>query len=117
MAKKQPPPDFRAVRRKLDPEVFMNGEELDVDPTDVVDEATWSGITHLADDVAMRVSDHNGVRLELLYSLWGDWITAIGDPDDERDELYDCMLDAASAFQCSNFLFLHGFYRAAIAEL
>jgi hypothetical protein len=117
MVQKLLPFDFRAVRRKLDPEVFMNSEGMDVDPTDLVDEETWSGITHLPDDVAIRVSDHNGIRLALLYSLWGDWITAIGDPDDEHDELYDCMLDATSTFQCANFLFLHGFYRAALAEL
>jgi hypothetical protein len=46
---------------------------MDIDPTDLVDEETWSGITHLADDVAIRTSDHNGLRLALLYSLWGDW--------------------------------------------
>jgi hypothetical protein len=109
MANELPHSDFRAVRRKLDPEAFAISEGMDVDPTDLVDEKTWSGITHLPDDVALRVSDHNGIRLALLYSLWGDWITAIGDPD--------CMLDATSAFQCANFLFLHGFYRSAIAEL
>jgi hypothetical protein len=117
MAKKQPPLDFRGVRRKLPPEVFAIGEGVDVDPTDLVDEKTCAGIIHLPDDVAIRVPDHNGTRLELLYTLWGDWITAIGDPDDEHDELYGCMLDATSALQCTNFLFLHGFYRSAIAEL
>jgi hypothetical protein len=27
------------------------------------------------------------------------------------------MLDAGDAFQCTNFLFLHGYYRAAMGEL
>ena len=116
MAKKLPLSDFRALRRKLEPEVFMNSEGMDVDPTDLVDEKTWFGITHLPDDVAIRVSDHNGLRLALLYSLWGDWLTAIGDPD-KPDELYGCMLDAADALQCTTFLFLHGYFRAAMAEL
>jgi len=84
--------------------------------TRIVDEETWAGITHLPDDVAIRISDHNGHRLELLYSLWGDWITATGDPN-KTDELFSCMLDAGDAFQCANFLFLHGYYRAAMAEL
>jgi len=62
------------------------------------------------------MSDHNGHRLALLHSLWGDWITATGDPENP-DELFSCMLDAGDAFQCANFLFLHGYYRAAMAEL
>ncbi|HEY3836111.1 MAG TPA: hypothetical protein VGL72_06050 [Bryobacteraceae bacterium] len=69
---------------------------------------------HLPEDVSIRISDHNGTRLKLLYSLWGDWITAIGD---RPDEIYNCMLDAADCFQCANFNFLHGYYRAAMAEL
>jgi hypothetical protein len=52
----------------------------------------------------------------LLYSLWSDWVVATGDPE-KPDELFNCMLDAADAFQCTNFLFLHGYYRAALAEL
>lgn len=116
MAQKLPLSDFRTARRKLGPEVFANSEGMDVDPTDLVDEYTWRGITHLPDDVAIRVSDHHGIRLGLLYSLWGDWLTAIGDPD-TPDELYACMCDAADAFQCTNFLFLHGYFRAAMAEL
>ena len=115
MAKNLPLSDFRGVRRKLEPHVFLEGGE-DVAPTDLVDEETWSGITHLPDDVAIRISDHNGLRLALLYRLWGDWITATGDPD-QPDELFGCMVDATSSFQCTNFLFLHGFYRAAMAEL
>jgi hypothetical protein len=116
MSKKLPPSDFRAVRYKLEPHEFAVSEGQDVAPTDLVDEETWDGIMHLPDDVAIRISDHNGHRLELLYSLWGDWITATGDPE-KTDELFNCMLDAGDAFQCANFLFLHGYYRAAIAEL
>jgi hypothetical protein len=54
--------------------------------------------------------------LALLYSLWSDWIEAIGNPE-EPDELFGCMVDAGDAFQCTNFLLLHGYYRAAMAEL
>ena len=82
MAKKLPLTDFRAVRHKLGPEIFANSEGMDVAPTDLVDKATWLGITHLPDDVAIRVSDHNGPRLRLLYGLWGDWLAAIGDDPD-----------------------------------
>jgi hypothetical protein len=108
--------DFRAVRHKLEPHEFAISEGEDVQPTDLIDEETWAGITHLPDDVAIRTSDHNGDRLALLHSLWGDWITATGDPEN-ADELFSCMLDAGDAFQCANFLFLHGYYRATMAEL
>jgi hypothetical protein len=53
----------------------------------LIDEETWNGTTHLPDDMAIRTSDHNGVRLVLLHSLWGDWITATGDPE-KPDELF-----------------------------
>lgn len=116
MAKKLPLSDFRAVRHKLEPHEFALSEGQDIAPTNLIDEETWAGLTHLPDDVAIRISDHNGHRLALLYSLWGDWITATGDPE-KPDELFSCMLDAGDAFQCTNFLFLHGYYRAAMAEL
>jgi hypothetical protein len=71
MSKKLPLSDFRAVRHKLEPHEFAISEGQDIEPTHLVAEATWAGITHLPDDVAIRISDHNGHRLELLYSLWG----------------------------------------------
>jgi hypothetical protein len=67
----------------------------------------------LPDDVSIRISDHNGARLKLLLSLWSDWVTAVGDPD-RPDEMFPCMLDAADCFQCANFNFLHGYYRASL---
>ena len=115
MTIKLPLSDFRAVRHRLEPHEFaIDGE--DVLPTNPIDEETWAGITHLPDDVAIRVSDQNGHRLKLLYILWGDWIETTGNPD-QPDELFNCMLDAADAFQCVHFLLLHGYYRAALAEL
>jgi hypothetical protein len=116
MVQKLPLSDFRAVRHKLEPHDFALWEGSDAAPTHLIDEETWAGITHLPDDVAIRTSDHNGHRLALLNSLWGDWITATGDPE-KQDELFSCMLDAGDAFQCTNFLFLHGYYRAVMAEL
>jgi hypothetical protein len=116
MTRKLPLADFRAVRHKLEPHEFAISEGQDFAPTDLVDEATWACIIHLPDDVAIRISDHNGLRLALLYSLWGDWVTATGDPENP-DELFSGMLDAGDALQCANFLFLHGYYRAAMAEL
>jgi len=116
MAKKLALSDFRAVRYKLEAHEFAISERQDIAPTDLIDEEVWHGITRLPDDVAIRTSDHQGSRLALLYILWRDWITAIGDVD-KPDELFHCLAEAADAFQCVNFLFLHGFYRAAVSEL
>src|SRR5262249_20626701 len=52
----------------------------------------------------------------LMYQLWSDWAHTIGDPD-KPDEIFNCLLDTADCFQCTNFNLLHGFYRAALAEL
>ena len=52
MTKKLPLSDFRAVRHKLEPHQFALSEGQDIAPTHLVDEETWSGITHLPDDVA-----------------------------------------------------------------
>jgi hypothetical protein len=117
MSKKLPLSDFRAVRSMLEPREFAISEGRDVKPSDLIEQSVWDGIMHLPEDVSIRTSDHNGTRFRLLHSLWSDWITAIGDDPDKPDEMYNCMLDAADCFQCANFNFLHGYYRAAIAEL
>jgi len=116
MTKKLPLSDFRAVRHMLEPHEFALSDGPDIEPTNPIDQETWAGIVHLPDDVAIRTSDHNGHKLKLLYALWGDWVVATGDPENP-DELFSCMLDACDALQCTNFLLLHGYYRAAMAEL
>lgn len=116
MAKKLPLTDFRAVRSKLEPHEFAISAGQDVPPSSLIGQEVWDGIMHLPEDVSIRISDHNGTRFELLYSLWGDWIHAIGDPD-KPDEIYNCMLDAGDALQGAHFNFLHGYYRVALAEL
>src|ERR1700679_3580435 len=109
------PDDFRVTRSMLPPEAFAISDGMDIPPTDLVPEEVWDGIMHLPDDVALRISGHDGLRLRLLYSLWGDWVEAIG--LERNDEIFDAMLDAAGCLQSSNFNFLHGFYRTALADL
>ncbi len=116
MAKKLPLSDFRALRWKLEPHEFAISEGQDATPSDLIESKVWNGIVRLPEDVSIRISDHNGTRLKLLYSLWCDWIEAVGDPDDP-DEIFNCMLDATDCLQCANFNFIHGFYRGALAEL
>ena len=102
MTKKLSISDFRAVRHRLEPHEFAISEGQDAEPTDLIEDEIWAGIMHLPEDVSIRISDHNGTRLKLLYSLWSDWITATGNPD-EPDELFNCMLDAADAFRAPIF--------------
>lgn len=117
MPKELPLADFRAVRSKLEPDDFaLSDGEDDPAPSDLIEKDVWQGMIHLPADVSIRISDHHGTRLKLLYSLWGDWVEAVGEPD-KPDEIFNCMLDAADCFQCANFNLLHGFYRAALAEL
>lgn len=109
--------DFRAVRHVLEPRDFALGNDGDDPrPSDLIASEIWAGIMNLPDDVAIRVSDQNGTRLLLLYSLWSDWIEAAGDPN-HQDELFGCMLDANDCFQCVTFDLLHGFYRSSISNL
>jgi len=96
-------------------EAFAISEGMDIPPTDLVSKATWDGIMHLPDDVSLRISAHDGIRLELLYSLWGGWVEAIG--LEQTDEIFNSMLDAGVCFQSAAFNFLSGFYRTAIADL
>jgi hypothetical protein len=116
MTKELPLTDFRAVRSKLEPDAFLISAGQDVPPSDLVDPDIWDGIMHLPEDVSIRISDHNGLRLQLMYQLWGDWLEAIGDPD-KPDEMFNSLLEAADCFQGATFNFLHGFYRTALAEL
>jgi hypothetical protein len=106
--------DFRATRTLLPDEAFALVSGLTPDPTDLVPDDIWSGIMHLPDDVAIRTSDHHGSQLGTLYSLWGDWLEALGD---QHDELFARMLDAADCFQASTFESLHGYYRSALSNL
>jgi hypothetical protein len=54
MTRKLPLSDFRAVRHMLEPHEFgLSDEGEDTAPTDLIDEQTWAGLTHLPDDVAI----------------------------------------------------------------
>ncbi|MDE2284469.1 MAG: hypothetical protein KGK33_07630, partial [Hyphomicrobiales bacterium] len=69
MSKKLALSDFRALRCKLEPHEFAISEGQDVPPSDLVEPNVWEGIIHLPEDVSIRISDHNGARLKLLYGL------------------------------------------------
>jgi hypothetical protein len=109
-----PASDFRAVRHVLDADDYALGGESPP-PSDQVEPALWHNIMDLPDDVAIRISDHNGTRLRMLYVLESDWVFAVGDLE-KPDDLFECMRDAADCFACANFDLLHGFYRSAIAN-
>jgi hypothetical protein len=113
MAKHTSSKDFRASRGLLPDEAFALVSGKRPGPTNLVSEKVWSGIMHLPDDVALTTSNHHGSQLATLYTLWGDWIEAIGN---DQDELFAGMLDAADCFQASTFDSLHGYYRSALSN-
>jgi hypothetical protein len=100
----------------LPDEVFLLPNGSRPGPTDLVAEDIWHHIVYLPDDATLTTSNHHGSQLAALHSLWGGWLHAIGD-DDDHDELFTCMLDAAACFQASTFDSLHGYYRSAITNL
>jgi hypothetical protein len=114
MTKRRRSGDFRTARALLPDEVFLLENGPRPGPTDLVSEDVWNGIMHLPDDVALTTSNHHGAELAALRTLWGGWIEAIGD---EQDELFSGMLDATDCFQASAFDSLHGFYRSALSNL
>jgi hypothetical protein len=114
MPKPPSPKDFRCHRELLPDEAFALVSGKRPGPTDLVEERTWQGIMQLPDDVALTTSNHHGKQLATLYALWGNWIEAIGE---DQDELHGGMLDAADCLQASTFDSLHGYYRSAVANL
>jgi hypothetical protein len=114
MAKPNRSTDFRAKRASLPDDVFLLVSGKRPGPTDLVTEDVWAGIMHLPDDVSLSTSNHHGSQLATLYSLWRDWIEAIGN---EQDELFTSMLDGGDCFQASTFDSLHGYYRSALSNL
>ena len=115
VSKKLPLKDFRARRSRLEPHEFPTGEGQAPAP-DVVDPSVWGAIMHVPEDLSVRISDHNGHRLELLHALSSDWLKMAGDSG-TPDEIQACLIDAAGCLQGATFNFLHGYYRGALAEL
>jgi hypothetical protein len=114
--------DFRSVRQKLPPEAFAIGPEREPDPTDLIDASTWSIITSLPDDVALRTSDHHGTTLRHAYDLWSHWPGLTLDlqslvPDPKEDGLALASLTVSDELQASLYSALTGFYRQAISGL
>jgi hypothetical protein len=114
MTKRPISEDFRMKRELLPDEVFALVSGSRSGPRDLVPKEIWNGIMHLPDHVALTTSNHHGSELGTLYSLWGDWLEAMGH---EHDELFSGMLDAADCFQASTFDMLHGYYRSALSNL
>src|SRR5918996_3728101 len=67
--------DFRARRWKLPPEAFAIAPDREPDPTDLIDQHTWTELTWLADDVSLRTSEHHGSTLRAANELWGYWVS------------------------------------------
>src|SRR5262249_31140244 len=114
--------DFRSTRIKLPPEAFAIQPEQPTPPTDLIDEHSWAGIVHLADDVSIFTSDHHGTLFQNAYELWGLWVALVLDlqsllPDPSGDALALSCFIVTDELQSSAYAALTGFYRQAIGEL
>jgi hypothetical protein len=63
--------DFRSKRSKLPPEAFAIAPEVEPEPSDPIDEETWTDLVHLPDDVSIRTSDFHGTLLKQANDAWG----------------------------------------------
>lgn len=116
--------DFRIHRVKLPLEAFALAEGPERPPSDLVDEETWSGITHLPDDVSIRTSDHHGSDLKRAYDAWGDWVSLalalqyLDGPEPRSDApTVIGSFTVTDELQSSLYSALCGFYRASIGDL
>ncbi len=115
MSKPLPLSDFRALRHILEEHEYAYGGE-EVPPSDLIEPSVWDHITHLSDDIAIKISNHHGSELKLLNTLASDWSESVGD-ELASDNLFAGMLDAADCFQCATLGFLHGYYRSSLSNL
>jgi len=122
MGKQERAADFRCRRYKLPPEAFAIAPEREPEPTDPVDQETWTNLTWLTDDVLLRTSDYHGDVLRNATQLVGHWIGMVLDlqglaPNPRDDALCLACLDATDDFQASAYIMAVGYYRQSIAAL
>ena len=114
--------NFRARRVKLSAESFLIAPEVEPEPSDPIDEETWTGIVFLPDDVSIRTSEYHGTALRDAHELWGHWISIVLDiqsitSNPRNDALQVAAMSAIDEWQASIYFALTGFYRQAIACL
>ena len=114
--------EFQEHRHKLPPEAFVIAPDPEPEPSDPVDEKTWTELVWLTDDVSIRTGEHHGSDLREAVSWWGDWLSLVLDvqalsTDPRADPLSDACLVVTDEFQASIHAVLVGLYRQAIGDL
>jgi len=109
---------FRERRVYLGPEAFADPGDGVQEPTDLIDQGTWTHLMDLPTDVALQTTDHFGMTFRAMASLAYMWICVIT-PGEEPDLLlvFDAYLDAYDEFGAAPFIAAHGWYRQATAGL
>ena len=119
MSHKLPFSDFRA-RQVLDPDDFAGGDgSPDPPPSDLVSEDVWRSIVVLADDVAIRTSDHHGSVLAAQHGLWAALVQALPYEAYEGggDPVARALFDANDELHAATYEMLTGYYRQAASSL
>jgi hypothetical protein len=78
VTKPLPLSDFRAVRHILEEHEYASGGE-EVPSSDLIEPSVWDHITHLPDDIAVRISNDHRSELKLLNTLSSDWTRSVGE--------------------------------------
>src|SRR6266540_3797030 len=114
--------DFRSKRSKLPPEAFAIAPEVEPEPSDLIDEETWTSLVYLPDDVSIRTSDHHGTLLKQANDAWCWWVSLVLDIKSLVEVPRDSSLSLSSMLvtdelQASIFAMMTGFYRQSISAL
>jgi hypothetical protein len=114
--------DFRSKRSKLSPESFAIAPDVEPEPSDPIDEETWTELVYLPDDVSIRTSDFHGTLLKQANDAWGWWVSLMLDiqsvvetPSDDPLSLSSILV--TDELQASTFTMMTGFYRQSISAL
>jgi hypothetical protein len=113
-----PETDFRRERVGLADEAFALGHAAPlIPPSDLIDQAAWSHITGLADDVALSTSSHQGSQMNRMYSMYVQWLDATYLEARVGPFLFEASMLATEELDAVMFNALHGYYRQGLGCL
>ncbi len=109
--------DFRAVRTVLEEDDYALPSGLpEPPPSDLILEDTWSSLTVLPDEAAVRTSNRHGTLLDILNQLAGTWPVCAEDSE-HPDPVGLAMIEMINEPDASLYNMLVGFYCQATDSL
>jgi hypothetical protein len=114
--------NFKTKRKKLPPDAFAIGPDVEPEPLDPIDEETWDSIVSLPDDVSIRTAEDFGTDLKNLWYLWEKWLDLVLEVQNyvknpPESPMSNMVLDCTDHFQSSLYNTLVGFYREGMSSM